>query len=109
MAKARTAKTRVAKAARPTLDRATLLWAGTFALLLGAIALTGLTLVGTAHETRGLYSSLGQVQHEQDKLLDEHSRLMLERGALTSMQNIEAVAQSELGMVFPEEVGQVLE
>ena len=34
---------------------------------------------------------------------------MLERGALTSMQNIEKVAESKLGMQFPDQVGQVLE
>ena len=58
---------------------------------------------------RSLYSALGEVQREQDGLLEEHSRLMLERGTLGSMQNIEVVAQDELGMHFPDTVGQVLE
>ena len=97
------------KGKQPAMDRATRLWALAFVCLLIAIGATGLRTVGAAHDMRGLYGSLGEVQREQDALLEEHSRLMLERGALTSMQNIEEVAASELGMEFPSAVGQVLE
>ena len=99
----------MAKAARKaTRDRTQLLLRLAFGLTLLGITVTGLSLVNAAHDMRGLYRQLGEVQREQDALLEEHSRLMLERGALTSMQNIEAVAQSQLDMRFPEDVGQVL-
>jgi cell division protein FtsL len=100
------AKRRYRKKAR--IDRGTIAWMSAFVVILTVITLSGLGRVDAAHDMRGLYGSLGEVQHEQDRLLEQHSRLMLERGALTSMQNIEAVAQSELGMEFPDQVGRVL-
>ncbi|XOV84312.1 MAG: cell division protein FtsL [bacterium] len=84
-------------------------WSALFAVLLGLIVYSGLKTVAAAHEMRGLYGSLTDVQREQDRLLEEHSRLMLERGTLGSMQNIEVVAQTQLGMEFPEQVGEILE
>lgn len=90
-------------------DRSQTLWMLAFGVLLVAITATGLKSVDAAHEMRGLYGRMGDVQREQDGLLEGHSRLMLERGALTSMQSVEQVAGSELGMTFPDEVGQVLE
>ena len=90
-------------------DRTRTLWVVAFGVLLVAITATGLNRVDSAHDMRGLYGRLGEVQREQDGLLEGHSRLMLERGALTSMHSIEEVAQSELGMKFPDQVGQVLE
>lgn len=85
------------------------LWGACFAVLLVGIAISGLSLVDQAHEMRGLYSALATVQQQQDGLLEEHSRLMLERGTLSSMQTIEGVAESELDMHFPEDVGEVLQ
>jgi cell division protein FtsL len=73
------------------------------------VVFSGLKTVAAAHEMRGLYGSLTEVQREQDRLLEQHSRLMLERGTLGSMQNIETVAQTELGMEFPEQVGEILQ
>jgi cell division protein FtsL len=90
-------------------NRSQNLWVLGFGLLLVAITVTGLRSVDAAHEMRGLYGRMGEVQREQDGLLEGHSRLMLERGALTSMQSVEEVAGSELGMKFPDQVGQVLE
>ena len=84
------------------------LWGVGFAALLVGIAVSGLSLVEQAHEMRSLYSTLADVQQQQDGLLEEHSRLMLERGTLSSMQTIEGVAESELDMHFPESVGEVL-
>jgi len=94
---------------RAKLDVTRLLWMGGFAVLLVAIASTGLQRVVAAHEMRALYGSLGANQHEQDALLEERSRLMLERGAISSMHNIETYAQTELGMHFPLGIGQVLQ
>ena len=94
---------------QPSFERARAIWPGMFVVLLVVITASGLYNVDAAHAMRGLYGSMGEIQREQDGLLEEHSRLMLERGALTSMQNIEEVAASELGMQFPDEVGLVLE
>ena len=85
------------------------MWALSFAGLLAAVGISGLSLVEQAHEMRGLYGALANVQRQQDQLLEEHSRLMLERGALSSMQQVEAVAEAELDMHFPEDLGEVLE
>ena len=98
----------MAKAARKASRKASRDRAQLLLRLAFGLTVTGLSLVNAAHDMRGLYRQLGEVQREQDALLEEHSRLMLERGALTSMQNIEAVAQSQLDMRFPEDVGQVL-
>ena len=95
--------------ARPKLDVTHLVWIGSFAVLLVAIASTGLQRVVAAHEMRALYGNLGTNQHEQDALLEQHSRLMLERGAISSMHNVETYAQTELGMHFPEQIGRVLQ
>lgn len=87
----------------------TLAWCALFATLLLTVVVSGLKTVAAAHEMRGLYGSMAEVQREQDRLLEQHSRLMLERGTLGSMQNIETFAQTELGMEFPEQVGEILQ
>jgi len=85
-----------------------LIWYSSMSMLLVAIVTTGLQQVSAAHEMRGLYGQLGELQHEQDGLLEERSRLMLELGAIGSMQSIETFAAAELNMHFPEQIGQVL-
>ena len=93
----------------PAKPRQSPMWIISFAGLLVAIVVSGLSLVDQAHEMRGLYGALADVARQQDGLLEEHSRLMLERGALSSMQQVEAVAETELGMHFPDDLGEVLE
>ena len=85
------------------------MWLAAIVVLVGGVVFSGLILVRSAHETRGLYGALGDVQARQDELLAEHSRLLLERGALTSLSSIEQVAVEDLGMHFPETVAQVVE
>ena len=99
----------MAKVKSRGLQKERWLWSSLFFLLLTITAWTGLSLVDVVHETRGLYGDLGNIQKEQDFLLNELSRLTLEQGALGSMQNIEAVAVSELDMLFPDRVEQVLD
>jgi len=86
------------------------LWsfAGLFIVLVIAILSSALAVVQNADNTRKLYQQLGETQQQQDALLAEHSRLLLERAALSSLQNIEQVAQTELDMEFPEQIGEVL-
>ncbi len=84
-------------------------WACLFGMLLVAITYAGLGLVTEAQRMRDLYGQMAVSQKQQDTLLEEHSRLMLERGSLTRLHTIEAVAQTELGMHFPELMGDVLQ
>ena len=72
-----------------------------------AVVLSGLARVQAAQDVRELYQKLGWAQKQQDELLAEHSRLLLERSAYTSLPNIERVAQSDLGMQFPQNIAQV--
>ena len=83
-------------------------WTLAFAALLGAITLSGLTAVENADRMRELYQQSGEVQRAQDRLAAEHTRLLLERGALSSLASIEEIAEAELGMKFPEQVERVL-
>ncbi|NKC00961.1 MAG: hypothetical protein GKR90_21030 [Pseudomonadales bacterium] len=71
------------------------------------IVIGGLNVVESAAETRDLYQSLGEVQRQHDHLLEEHSRLSIERGTMSSLQKIETVALEKLEMVFPLEIEQV--
>ena len=79
-----------------------------FLLLLTAIAATGLAIVEGSQRTRGLYQTLGDVQQQQDKLLEEQSRLSIERGAFSSLSVVEEIAASELDMVFPAAIERVV-
>lgn len=76
-------------------------WWVLFALLLLAIGYSGLLVVEAATETRSLYQALGDVQREQDHLLEQSSRLSLERAALSNLAKVEQIAQQELNMEFP--------
>ncbi len=73
-----------------------------------AAALSGVQVVFTAHELREVHRQLETTRHQQDRLLAEHSRLLLERGALAAYQHVERVAGAELDMQFPNEVQQIL-
>lgn len=79
-------------------------WVLTFILCVSAVGWSGLAIVESAKETRTLYQQLGEVQRKQDQLLEEHSRLSLERGTLSSLQKIEEVALQQLDMEFPEAI-----
>lgn len=70
------------------------------ALFAGAVA-SGIQVVLQAHEVRQIHRALEETRHQQDRLLAEHSRLLLERGALASYQNVQRVAEAELNMRFP--------
>ncbi len=76
-------------------------------LLAGAVA-SGIQVVFTTHQLREIHGALEVVRDRQDDLLAEHSRLLLERGALAAYQNVERVAEVELNMRFPNEVERIL-
>ena len=61
----------------------------------------GIEMVDSAHRMRGLYQELDLVQQHQNELLAVHSRLLLERGARASLNEVEVAAEQELEMHFP--------
>ncbi len=75
-------------------------------LLLGTIG-SGAQVAFITHEVRAMHVALEALMHDQDRLLAEHSRLLLERGALAAYQNVERVARSELSMRFPTDVERI--
>ena len=50
---------------------------------------------------------MDELQTNQNVLLANYSRLLLERSTLASMQTVEVVATTELQMFFPEDIVQV--
>lgn len=76
-------------------------------VLLAAVVASGLLAVRQADEVRQLHRNLEEARHRQDELAAEHSRLLLERSALSAYYNVERVAASDLGMRFPAQVRQL--
>lgn len=74
------------------------------ALLLVAVVASGIQVALVSHEVRTRHGELEAAQRAQDEHLAEHSRLLLERSALSAYQNVERLAETELGMVFPQGV-----
>ena len=79
------------------------------ALSLVAIGATALALVDATHERRMLYQQLDELQKQQNAMMAEHSRLLLERSAVASMHQVEQVAQAKLDMQFPPVVAEVVQ
>lgn len=76
------------------------------ALLAGAVA-SGLQVVMVSHQFRDVHGRLEQTRNYQDLLLAEHSRLLIERGALAAYHHVERVAAAELDMQFPDGVERI--
>lgn len=72
--------------------------------LLIAVVGSGLLAVWRADEVRQLHRSLEAARQRQDELAAEHSRLLLQRSALSAYYNVERVAARDLGMRFPDQV-----
>ena len=73
-------------------------------LVLAGVVASGVQVVARTHEVRQLHQALEASRHHQDRLAAEHSRLLLERGARSAYFNVEQVAETKLGMRFPERV-----
>ncbi len=78
-------------------------WVLTLVLLAGAVG-SALQAVMVSHQHREVHGMLEETRNYQDLLLAEHSRLLLERGALAAYHHVERVAQAELNMQFPDNV-----
>ena len=84
-------------------------WRG---LLLGVVLLAVCVVLGAQSATqsqrmRTLYSQLQQDALAKDSLLAQQSRLLIERGALKSYNNVDRLAEDELNMRFPESITRV--
>ena len=73
-------------------------------LICAIAASSGVQVASKANEMRGAYTRLSEEQARRDALLEEHSRLLLERGTLSSYRNVDRIANEALAMHFPEEV-----
>ena len=76
------------------------------ACLIGVV-ISGVQLTRSADETRTLYGELEAVQALSDEATAEYTRLLLERSALASFQNVERIALKDLDMIFPNQVESV--
>ena len=75
-------------------------WLGT--TLIVALIITSISVVETAYTTRKLYSALQEILAERSRLTAEWSRLLLERGAVSSDLRIDRLAKSSLFMRAPD-------
>ena len=75
-----------------------------FGVIFAAAAASGVQVASKSHEMRGAYTRLSEEQGRRDVLLEEYSRLLLERGTLWSYRNVDRIANDALSMHFPEEV-----
>ena len=76
-------------------------------LTLLGVAASGVQVIRVTDDRRALFHELTRNQEIQDSLLQEYSRLLLERGTLMSYQNVDRIAQRRLNMRFPEQVTSV--
>ena len=71
-------------------------------ILLCAILLSAVQVIYVRHHSRLLFAQLQQLTAARDALNVEWGRLLLEEGAWTQHQRIEAAARQRLGMVMPQ-------
>jgi cell division protein FtsL len=83
------------------------LWLIAAVVVYSAVALSGVWIASLGQDVRGLFVALEQNQQTQDALLAQYSRLLIERGTLSSYQNVDQVAEQQLTMRFPEIVERV--
>lgn len=85
-------------------------WRGVGAgvVLLAVCVALGAQVASQSQRMRALYSQLQQDQETQDGLLEQRSRLLLERGALNSYSAVETMAREQLEMRFPETISRVV-
>jgi cell division protein FtsL len=79
-----------------------------FLVLLVLVTSSGIQVARVSHQVRELHGELEMAQKTQDRYLSAYSRLLLERGALSSYQNVERLAEGKLAMHFPSDVEQVI-
>lgn len=79
-------------------------------VFLGLVVLAAGSGVGVAYNSHLMRAELVRsqaVQVRTDALLTQHGRLLLERGAYSSYQNVDRLAVDALAMRFPNDVNRV--
>jgi len=71
------------------------------------VAASGIGVAAQSQRVRDLFTELERTQEQQDELLSEYSRLLLERSTLASYQNVDQIAERNLAMRFPELVERI--
>ena len=71
------------------------------ALLLLAVVISAVLVVETRHRNRVLFVDLQALNAERDALNVEWGKLLLEEGAWSQHQRVEAVARTRLNMGIP--------
>lgn len=66
------------------------------------ILVSAVSVITMRHQNRIYFSELQQLQQKRDALNTEWGRLLLEEGAWSQHQRIEATAQKKLRMVQPD-------
>lgn len=82
-------------------------WFAVAGAIYAGIAASGVCVAAVAQDVRGLFVALAKNQTRQDELLAQYSRLLIERGTLSSYQNVDQAAERQLAMRFPETVERV--
>ena len=82
-------------------------WLAGAAVVYVGVALSGVWIASLGQDVRGLFVAIERNQQTQDALLDQYSRLLIERGTLASYQNVDQLAEAQLAMRFPEVVERV--
>ena len=72
-----------------------------FLFLLCLNVMSALVLVFSTHELRQIHQSLDEAQRDETAELARHSRLLLEKSTLASLNDVESIALNELGMEYP--------
>ena len=74
-------------------------------LLLGGVVASGVALVTTIHQSRGLFQEREELRSEQDRLQDDWSALSIEVGRLAGHARIDQIAREDMGFVDPPPAG----
>jgi cell division protein FtsL len=86
------------------LDGDDLRWLAIAMAAFAGVVITGVSVAWSSQAVRALHVAIHTSQREQDALLAEYSRLLIERSTLGSYQNVDEVAERQLSMTFPETV-----
>lgn len=82
-------------------------WVVSAAFVLAGLGVTGVLVANKTDERRRLFMELTANQSEQDRHLQEYTRLLIERGTLSAYHNVDRIAIDALNMRFPEEVERI--
>ncbi len=72
-----------------------------------AVVASGVQVAFTTNESRKLHVALEEAQRSRDEAAEVQSRLLIERATLGAYYNVEATAEQQLGMRFPETIRRV--